>query len=144
MRYLTCTTAWVQPPSSTGEPHRGVIATSRPQENLVPTLGYHALFNQQKLWTETFFLLTTGTLYGLGSVWRGFPCPYPVQAMTPHQINTGIIVNEKKTIAKISGTTKSTRRDVASEAIPVISSRCFFAALNAPAPIGDSPPHSKP
>ena len=46
--------------------HRGVIATSRPQENLVPTPGYHALLNQQKLWTGTFFLLTSGTLYGFG------------------------------------------------------------------------------
>jgi hypothetical protein len=31
--------------------HRGVIATCRSQENLVPTLGYHALLNQQKTWT---------------------------------------------------------------------------------------------
>src|SRR5687768_3727354 len=61
-------TCWVQPPRSTGEPHRGVIATSRPQENLVPTLGDHALLNQQMLWTGIFFLLTTGTLYGFG-VW---------------------------------------------------------------------------
>jgi hypothetical protein len=85
MRYLTATaasyrliesvraspnTCWVQPPSVR---RADTQARSPPADS--PEKRPHSeytthLFNQHLTWTGTFFLLTSGTLYGFGALQR--------------------------------------------------------------------------